>query len=138
MSPISSTSGRYAASTSAGCVSMWMIRLRPSGFQRDGRVLDRVVADARSTRSARSKPGQDVVARLQPDRHQRQVRPVVDRALAHERDRDRDVEPAGERAQLRRRVPPQDAVAGQDDRAAASAAISRAAWAIASSVGSGK
>ena len=36
MSPMSSTCGRYAASTSAGCVSMWMIGLRPSGFQRAG------------------------------------------------------------------------------------------------------
>ena len=52
------------ASTSAGCVSMWMIRLRPSGFQRDGRVLDQVVADghhevgAIEARSARGRgPG---------------------------------------------------------------------------------
>ena len=36
MSPMSSTSGRYEASTSDGWVSMCTIRLRPSGFQRDG------------------------------------------------------------------------------------------------------
>ncbi len=36
MSPISSTSGRYAASTSAGVVSMCTIRFDPPGFQRPG------------------------------------------------------------------------------------------------------
>ena len=45
---------------------------------------------------------------------------------------------AAKRAQLRCGPTPQDAVAGQQDRAGPAAATSRAAWAIASSVGSGK
>jgi hypothetical protein len=44
------------------------------------------------------------------------VAAVVDRALAHECHRDWDVEPLSERAQVRRRVPSQHAVAGQDQR----------------------
>ena len=81
-----------------------------------GRVLDRVVAH-RDHQVGPVEPRQHVVARLQPDRHQRQVRPVVDRALAHERDGHRDVEPARELAQLRGRVPAEHAVARQHDRA---------------------
>ena len=80
---------------------MWTIRFRPSGFQRGRRVLDEVVADAdHEVRPV--EPGQHVVAGLEPDGHQRQVRPIVDRALAHERGRDRDVETAREGAQLGR------------------------------------
>ena len=79
------------------------------------RVLDEVVADA-DHEIRPVEPGQDVVAGLEPDGHQRQVRPVVDRALAHERRRDRDVETAGEGAQLRRGAAAEHAVAGEDER----------------------
>ncbi len=78
-------------------------------------VFDEVVADA-DDEVGPVEARQDVIARLEPDRHERQVRPVVDRALAHERDGDRDVQAAGERAQLRRSAPSQYPVAGQDDR----------------------
>ena len=81
------------------------------------RVLDQVVAD-RDDEVGAVEAGQDVVAGLQPDGHQREVAPVVDRALAHERHRDRDVEALGEGPQLGRGVPAQDAVAGQDERPA--------------------
>ena len=78
-------------------------------------VLDEVVADA-DDEVRPVEAGQHVVARLEPDGHERQVRPVVDGALAHERDRDRYVQTAGQRPQLRRRAAPQHPVAGQDDR----------------------
>ena len=93
---------------------MWMIRLVPSGFQRDGRVLDEVVAD-RDDQVGPVEAGQHVVARLEADRHQRQVRAVVHRPLAHERDGHRHVQAAGEPSQGARGVPAQHAVAGQDD-----------------------
>ena len=64
------------------------------------RVLDQVVADRHDEVGA-IEARQHVIAGLEPDRHQRQVAAVVDRALAHERHRDRDVEPLGERAQGR-------------------------------------
>ena len=90
--------------------------LRPLRVPPRRRVLDRVVADRHDeVRAVEAR--QDVVARLEPDRHQREVRPVVDRALAHERHRDRHVQAAGEGAQLGRRVAAQDAVAGEHDRA---------------------
>ena len=57
-----------------------------------------------------------MVAGLEPDRHQRQVRPVVHRALAHERGGDGDVETAREGAKVGRRATTQDAIAGQEDR----------------------
>ena len=57
-----------------------------------------------------------MIPSLQSDRHQGQVRSIVDRTLAHERDGDRDVEPAGERPELGSRVSSQDSVAGQDER----------------------
>ena len=79
------------------------------------RVLDEVVADADDEVGA-VEAGEDVVARLQPDGHQRQVRTIVDGALAHERRRDRDVQPAGESPQLRSGAAAEDAVAGEDDR----------------------
>ena len=116
---------------------MWMTRFEPSGSHDDGAYSTEVVADAdHEVRPV--EPGQHVVARLEPDRHQRQVRPIVDRALAHERHGHRDVQPARKRPQLRRGAAPQDAVAGQDRAAAREPAMSRAAWSIASSVGSGK
>ena len=116
---------------------MWMIRLRPSGFHERRRVLDEVVADA-DHEVGPVEARQDVVARLEPDGHQREVRPVVDRALAHERRRDRDVQAAGEaRAaparRSRRSTPLPARTIGRSE-----AAIRSAAWAIASSVGSGK
>ena len=76
-------------------------------------VLHEVISDADHEIGA-IEAGQDVVAGLQSDRHERQMRPVVDRALAHERDGHRDVESTSEGAQLRRSVPPQHAVARQD------------------------
>jgi hypothetical protein len=57
-----------------------------------------------------------MVAGLEADGHERQVGTIVDRALAHERNRDGHVEALGERAQLVRGMPSQDAVAGEDDR----------------------
>ncbi len=78
-------------------------------------VLDEVVAD-RDDEVGPVEPGHDVVAGLQPDGHQRQVRAVVDRALAHERDGDRDVEALRERPERLRRLPPEDAVSGEHDR----------------------
>ena len=95
---------------------MWTIRFRPSGFQRDGRVLDEVVAH-RDDEVRAVEAGQDVVAGLEPDGHQRQVRPVVDRALAHERGRHRHVEALCQRAERVRRPAPQHAVPGEDERA---------------------
>src|SRR5918993_99575 len=79
------------------------------------RVLDQVVADADHDVGA-VEPGQHVVAGLEPDGHQRQVRSVVDGTLAHERGGNRHVEPAGEGAQLARGAAAQDPVAGQDQR----------------------
>ena len=58
-----------------------------------------------------------VVARLQADGHERQVAPIVDRALAHEGRRDGNVQPAGERPELRRGMAADDAVAGEHERA---------------------
>jgi hypothetical protein len=77
-------------------------------------VLDEVVADGHhEVRPV--EPRQDVVARLEPDRHQREVAPVVDGALAHERGRDRHVKSLGKGADLVRGVPAEDAVAGQHE-----------------------
>ena len=78
-------------------------------------VLDQVVADA-DDEVGPVEAGQDVVARLEPDRHEREVRPVVDGALAHERGGDRDVQAAREVAQVGRCVASEHAVAGQDQR----------------------
>ena len=87
---------------------MGTMRLLPVGVPAVGRVLDRVVADADDEVGA-IEAGEDVVARLEPDGHQRQLVAVVDGALAHERHRDRDMEGLGERAQAplarRRRTP---------------------------------
>ena len=115
---------------------MWMIRLRPIRVPARRRVFDQVVAD-RDDEIGAIEARQDVVAGLQPDRHQREVASVVDRALAHERHRDRDVETLGEGPEFGRRVAAQDAVAGQHQRPT-EATRSRAACSIASSVGSGK
>ena len=78
-------------------------------------VLHQVVPDA-DDEVGPIEARQDVVARLEPDGHQREVRPVVDRALAHERRRDRDMQAARQRPEFRRGAAAQDAVAGQDDR----------------------
>ena len=93
------------------------------------RVLDQVVADRHDEIGA-VEAGQHVIAGLEPDGHQRQVAAVVDRALAHERDRDRDVEALGEA-----RGAPRGASAGgrrcRPARAAAStprAAARRGRW----------
>ena len=58
-----------------------------------------------------------MVAGLESDGHEREVAPIVDRALAHERDRDRHVEALGERPELGGGVPSENAVPGQDERA---------------------
>ena len=115
MSPISSTSGSVRG------IDLGRLRvdvddpLRAVRIPRRRRVLDEVVPDADDEVRA-IEAGQDVVARLQPDGHQRQVRAIVDGALAHERRGDRHVQPAGERPQLRRGAATEDPVAGQDDR----------------------
>jgi len=57
-----------------------------------------------------------VIPRLQADGHERQVRAVVHRALAHECHGDRDVEALREGPKRRRGAAPQDAVAGEHDR----------------------
>ena len=57
-----------------------------------------------------------MISSLQPHGHQREVAPVVDRALAHEGHGDGDVQTAGKGAQLGCGPAPQHAVAGQHDR----------------------
>jgi hypothetical protein len=78
-------------------------------------VLDEVVPDADDDIRP-VEAGQHVIAGLEPHGKQRQVGAVVDRALAHERGGDRDVEAPREGAQLLGGAPPQDPVAGQDER----------------------
>ena len=102
-----------------------------------GRVLDRVVADA-DDEVRPIEAGQDVIASLEADGHQRELVPVVDGALAHEGDGHRDLElvrehDAAPSDALRRRTPLPARMSGRSE-----AATRRAAWAIASSVGSGK
>ena len=138
MSPISSTSGRYCG-VDLGRLGVDVDDpLAAVGVPASRRVLDEVVADA----DRRGRPGRS------PDRTwSRAWSPTAisdrcDRSsiapLPMNVDRDRDVEAAGERPQLRRRR----AAAGRRCRrgraAAATSAIRSAAWAIASSVGSGK
>ena len=77
-------------------------------------VFNEVVADA-DDEVGPIEARHDVVAGLEADGHEREVRAIVDRALAHERDGDRDMEPAGERPQLRRSAATEDAVAGEDE-----------------------
>src|SRR5664280_1463797 len=83
------------------------------------RVFDEVVSD-RHHHVGPVEPGQDVIARLEPDGHQRKMAPVVDRALSHERHGHRHVEPAGERPQLGGGVATDHAVACEDKRPARS------------------
>ena len=94
---------------------MWMIRWFRARVPRRRRVLDQVVADAdHEIRPVEA--GHDVVARLQADGHQRQVRAIVHRALAHERLGDRYMQALGEGSERVGGATPDDAVTGQDER----------------------
>ena len=95
---------------------MWTRRACPEGFQRARRVLHRVVAHGHDDVRLREPGALDVLGD-EADRgdHERMV--GGQRALGHERRDDRDLGALGQDAQLPRRVPPDDAVAGQDERA---------------------
>ena len=128
--------GAVDASTSAGWVSMWTIRLVPSGFQRYGAVLHEVVAHAdHDVRPVEAR--EDVVARLEPDRHERQVRRSSIAPLPMNVAATGTWSPfanaRSSSAARRRRTPFPASTIGREEPA-----ISEAAWAIASSVGSGK
>ena len=89
--------------------------LAAAGVPRGWRVLHEVVPHA-DDEVGSIEAGRHVIARLQTDRHERVVAPVIDGALAHECGGDGHVEATSQRPQSWGGATPKHAIAGQDDR----------------------